>query len=295
VSKTNRVIRSNINDLNGSQWLFRSKSVINKNYGQGSFAHKIRRLNKACKPPELCRDIVEIFTRSNDLVLDPFAGTGGIVIGVQMANRRAMGLEINNSYVNAYKLACREINGLFGKLDDAVIENGSFFSMDGFNISDLHGDISKDCDNGVGFELFDVKHNSVDMLFTDPPYFDMDSRYKSKRWHSGIGSMERPMEKFGVIFSDIDHWRLFMSRFCQRAFDVVKKNKYMVSFMEDMYINGEYIFLTNIIVDEAKKAGWTPQGEFIWYNEARRPGFFGYPSTFITNRTHTSILFFRKV
>ena len=80
-----------INDLTGSQWLFRSKSVISKSYGRGSFAHKIRRLNKACKPPELCKDIIEVFSHKGDLVFDPFAGNGGIILGAQMAGRKAVG------------------------------------------------------------------------------------------------------------------------------------------------------------------------------------------------------------
>lgn len=273
-------LKSKINDLTGSQWLFRSKSVINKNYGQGSFAHKIRRTNKACKPPELCRDIVEVFSHQNDLVFDPFAGTGGILIGAQMANRMALGLEINNSYITAYKDACYDINGLFGQIDCNAVRFGSFIDMG-----------SEFCNN-ITYKIDD---ESVDFLFTDPPFFDMDSRKKSKRWHAEKGSLGRPMEEFGLKFESIDVWLDFISQFCRQGFRVVKPNKYMAVFMEDMFISGEYIFLTHLLATEAHKAGWMPQGEFIWYNEARRPGFFGYPSTFITNRTHTSILFFKKV
>lgn len=276
-----------INDLNGSQWLFRSKSVISKSYGQGSFAHKIRRLNKACKPPELCKDIVEIFSHNGDMVFDPFAGTGGIVFGAQMAGRRAMGFEINKGYVEAYKQACLEMGGVFDKYDSDAVKNYSFIGM-----------YDKD-----GIDTFGVKDTiyqwklgaeSVDMVFTDPPYFDMDSRKKSKRGHSEKGFLERPMQEFGVKFRSLDGWTLFIRDFCEESFRIVKSGKYMVSFMEDMYINGEYVFLTHILSEEAKKAGWVAQGEYIWHNEARRPSFFGYPSKMITSRTHTSILFFKK-
>ena len=258
-----------LNDLTGSQWLFRSKSVIKKNYGQGSFAHKIRRLNKACKPPELCKDIIEIFSHKGDLVLDPFAGTGGIVIGSQMAGRRAVGCEINKSYIDAYGLACEEIGGLFKTFNKESILHQSFFDMD---------------------------NQEVDLVFTDPPYFDMDSRTKSRRHHKDKGYLERPMEAFtGVLFKDLDAWKTFIFDFCKKSFEMVKNGKHMVSFMEDMYIEGEYIFLTDILCQEAKKVGWIPQGEYIWYNEARRPSFFGYPVKMITSRTHTSILFFKKI
>ena len=74
-----------------------------------------------------------------------------------------------------------------------------------------------------------------------------------------------------------------------------KPNKYLAYFMEDAYINGRYEFLTHTSAMAVASSGWVPQGEFIWYNEARRPGIFGYPTTMITNRTHASILFFKKV
>ena len=73
-------IASKINDLTPSQWLFRSKSVMRRTFGLGTDAHKVRKaFNKACKPPALCRDIVENFSKKNDVVFDPFAGTGGII------------------------------------------------------------------------------------------------------------------------------------------------------------------------------------------------------------------------
>jgi DNA modification methylase len=256
-----------LNDLTGSEWLFRSKSVIKKNYGQGSFAHKIRRLNKACKPPLLCKDIIEIFSHKGDLILDPFAGTGGIILGAQMAGRRAVGCEINKSYIDAYQSSCDELNGLFNTYDKNAILHKSFFNMD---------------------------DQYVDLVFADPPYFDMDSRKKSTRIYKGIGSLERPMDKFGIYFKDINDWKKFIFDFCKKSFNMIKNGKYMISFMEDMYINGEYIFLTDLLCQEAKNAGWKPQGEYIWYNEARRASFFGYPVKMITSRTHTSILFFKK-
>lgn len=286
-------IKNRLNDLTGSEWLFRSKSVIKKNYGQGSFAHQTRRLNKACKPPELCRDIVEIFSHKGDLVLDPFAGTGGIIIGSQMAGRRAVGCEINKSYIDAYQLACEEIDGLFKTFDKESILHQNFF--DGYPLSSVLSKYNKHLEDITDLLGTDPSKETVDLVFTDPPYFDMDSRTKSRRHHKDKGCLERPMEAFtDVSFKDLDGWKTFIFDFCKKSFEIVKSGKYMVSFMEDMFIEGEYIFLTDILCQEAKKARWKPQGEYIWYNEARRPSFFGYPVKMINSRTHTSILFFKK-
>lgn len=267
--------KNTLNNLTGGEWLFRSKSVIKGNFGNGSMAHSIRRAaNKSCKPPKLCQTIVEIFTKIGDTVVDPFAGTGGIVLGTQMANRIAVGCELDPLQVIAYQEACQKIGSLFDDLDINVIQNCNFF------------------DKKWDQEPF------ADMIFTDPPYFDMDSRKKSKRWWKGKGNQERPMEPFKdplSHFASMEEWLDFMKRFGQRTMEITKPNKYLVYFMEDGYFDGRYEFLSHTSAMAIESSGWVPQGEYIWYNEARRPGIFGYPTKMITNRTHTSILFFKKV
>jgi len=266
--------RNTLNDLTGGEWLFRSKSVIRGNFGSGSLAHSVRRAaNKACKPPELCKSLVETFTKAGGVVLDPFAGTGGIVLGAQMAGRIAVGCELDPAQVEAYRLACGEIGGIFGGFDLDAISACDFFER----------------------RWRDVPF--ADFVFTDPPYFDMDSRKKSKRWWAGKGSQQRPMEPFRshlTRFHALDEWLGFMAAFGQRSMRLAKPGAHLAYFMEDAYLDGRYEFLTHLSAMAVEASGWSPQGEFIWYNEGRRPGIFGYPTRLITNRTHVSILFFRK-
>jgi DNA modification methylase len=267
--------KNTLNDLTGGEWLFRSKSVIKGNFGNGSLAHAVRRAaNKTCKPPELCKTIVEVFTKVGDVVVDPFAGTGGIILGAQMAKRVAIGCELDNLQITAYREACNNIGVLFDDFDLEAIQHCNFF--------DRKWD----------------KEPFADMIFTDPPYFDMDSRKKSKRWWKGKGSQERPMEPFKeklAHFKSMEDWLAFITAFGKRAMEITKPNKYLVYFMEDAYFDGKYEFLSHTSAMAIEAAGWVPQGEYVWYNEARRPGIFGYPTKMITNRTHASILFFKKV
>jgi len=267
--------RNTLNDLTCGEWLFRTKSVIKGNFGSGSMAHKTRRAaNKTCKPPDLCKDIVERFSRTGQVVLDPFAGTGGIILGTQLAGRIAVGNELDPIQISAYRSACQEIGGLFDTLDTNAIQEGDFF------------------ERRWKTEPF------ADFVFTDPPYFDMDSRKKSKRWQKGKGNQERPMEPFRshlAHFHGLDEWLGFMAAFGKRTMELAKPDAYMAYFMEDAYLDGKYEFLTHMSAMAVESAGWVPQGEYIWYNEARRPGIFGYPKKIITNRTHASILFFRKI
>jgi len=259
-----------LNDLTASGWVHNTKSVYKKSYGTSLDAHKTRRLNKTCKPPRLAKHFIEIFSKKDDLVLDPLSGTGGIVLGAQMAKRRAIGFELRQDFIDAYKDACDELSNLFEIFDQNAIQCGNCFD-----------------------KLPELEKESIDLIATDIPYFDMDTRKKSKRRYHGKDH-ERPMEAFGKGFKNLEEWKNFSLELCVECCSVLKKDKYFFTFLEDMYIDGEYIFLTHIFSDMAKKAGLVPQGEFLWYNEARRPGLWGYPSRVVTSRTHTSILYFRK-
>ncbi|GAH78140.1 unnamed protein product, partial [marine sediment metagenome] len=55
-SKKNR-----LNDLTGKEWQYWSKSVINKSYPPAT-QHKLRNKHGAPKPPQLCADLIQIFT-----------------------------------------------------------------------------------------------------------------------------------------------------------------------------------------------------------------------------------------
>jgi DNA modification methylase len=54
----------------------------------------------------LCADIIKIFTKKNDLVLDPFMGVGGTLIGASISNRQAHGIEIIKNLL-IYIIICR--------------------------------------------------------------------------------------------------------------------------------------------------------------------------------------------
>src|SRR6056297_1942006 len=97
--------RNRVNHLTGKEWLFSTKSVIPKNFPP-SFQHQLRNKHGGQKPPELCQQIVETFTKEGELVLDPFAGVGGTLIGSTLCNREAFGIEINEKWANIYKKVC---------------------------------------------------------------------------------------------------------------------------------------------------------------------------------------------
>ena len=56
----------------------------------------------AAFPPDLVERILTLSTDDNDVVLDPFAGSGVVVGQAELMNRKAIGAELNKEYCNAY-------------------------------------------------------------------------------------------------------------------------------------------------------------------------------------------------
>ena len=84
-----------LNELSGEEWLYFTKSVLTTAY-PSELGHALRRAHGANKPPRLMARLIEFFTRPGELVLDPFAGVGGTLLGAAIARgpRRALGFEL---------------------------------------------------------------------------------------------------------------------------------------------------------------------------------------------------------
>lgn len=56
----------------------------------------------AVLPPELISRILRFSTNEGDIVLDPFAGSGSVVAQANILDRRGIGIELNEQFVEAY-------------------------------------------------------------------------------------------------------------------------------------------------------------------------------------------------
>ena len=85
-----------LNELSGEEWLYFTKSLWTTAY-PSELGHAARKAHGANKPPRLMARLIEFFTKPGELVLDPFAGVGGTLLGAAIcrAPRRALGFEID--------------------------------------------------------------------------------------------------------------------------------------------------------------------------------------------------------
>ena len=65
---------------------------------QEDMKHKEIRYHPTQKPLKLMRKLIEMFTKENDIILDPFMGCGSTGIECQRLKRRFIGFELNKEY-----------------------------------------------------------------------------------------------------------------------------------------------------------------------------------------------------
>lgn len=67
---------------------------------QENMKEKEERYHPTQKPIAVMRDLICMFTKKNEIVLDPFAGVGSTLIACNQLNRNWIGCELNQTYFN---------------------------------------------------------------------------------------------------------------------------------------------------------------------------------------------------
>lgn len=267
-SKKNR-----LNELTGKEWVYWSKSVVNKPYPL-NFQHKLRSKHGAQKPPDLCSDLIKVFTKEGEHVLDPFAGVGGTLIGASLCNRNALGIEINQEWIDIYEEVCGKENI---KEQEMLLGNSNMV-LDQLRNRDY----------------------KADFILTDIPYWNMDKVKKSNGKFIKVGekAKENRQSKLSPfnkkLYSTKQEWLDEMHTIFKKLLYLLKKSKYIAVFIGDMYNNGEYHFLTADIAEVLKGLGLTMKANIVWYDVSKSLHIYGYLYEYIPSFIHQNILVFKK-
>ncbi len=256
--------KNKLNNLTGAEWKFSTKSVINKPYPI-NMQHKLRSEHGGQKPPELCADIIKTFTKVGDIVLDPFMGVGGSLLGASLIDRKSIGIDLNQRWIEIYK----EVNQLEG------LEEGVTYCGDSFK------------------ELDNLKKDSIDFILTDVPYWNIDALAKTRNKtvkQSKLNNFEAQTEE-----QTKEEWLELMYKILSKASKKLKNGKYMAVFIGDMYRNSEYHCLSGeLALKLSKIKDLKMKANIIWVDPSKSLHVFGYPAAFVPSMIHQNILIFRR-
>lgn len=287
-----------LNELTGEEWLYFTKSLWTTAY-PSELGHAARKAHGANKPPRLMARLIEYFTKGGELVLDPFAGVGGTLLGAAICRRprRALGFELEPRWVSVYEGVVRDALAQRDGLGPELADLGP---------SDPGGPRGFD-PSGCRLELGDATHlvdgladGSIDFIATDPPYNPqlkitmaggkLAETHANRRTDyamitadpadlANAASYEEFLERMGALFVSLRR--------------VLKDKRYAVVIVRDAYQDGQYRFTGSDLAARAAAAGLVPKGDLIWYQAGTRLRPYGYPKGFVPNIVHQHILVFR--
>ncbi len=295
IINSTRIITNNLNDLNGKQWVYSTSSIesfvstfderefnkfivelIETKYstnGKDSYAHHIRKIHPSPKPPQLMQKLINFFSKENELVFDPFCGVGGTLLGATLANRRAIGIDLNSIYLEVYKESCNYLN-----LTSEVTFN--------YNSKNLN-------------EIDELNNVEFDLILTDPPYGNMMARKKTgeavkKKLDTSPTPFNNTNEDIGNL--ELDLFLNELKEIIEISVKKLKNKRYLLLFIKDFQPKPEYHGMLHYDIMrkliEIKELYY--KGMKIWYDRTINLYPYGYPYAYVGNQLHQYILIFRK-
>lgn len=271
---------NHLNDLTGREWTFFINSVFATRYptnGKEAYAHHIRRIHPTPKPPQLMRDLICFFTKKGELVFDCFMGVGGTLLGAALAERRAAGIDLNRTYLDAYEEAARELH-----LEVFKTKAGDAISL---------------LQDAALMEWL-TDGQPISLMLIDPPYANMMSREKTGADIRVYGKTATPFSASELDLGNMERGTFLekLRQSVELTLPYLKFRGYVVVFIKDLQpskkepnlLHAEVVNALNQIPNLYYK------GMKIWADESTKLYPYGYPFSFVANQIHQYILVFRK-
>lgn len=285
--------------MSGEEWLYFTKSVWTTAY-PSELGHDLRRAHGANKPPRLMARLVEFFTKPGELVLDPFAGVGGTLLGaaITRGSRRALGIELSARWAEVYAGVVAASMAARDGLGPLLADLGS---------QDPGGPRSFDpsgCEMRVGDArrlLRDLPDASIHFIATDPPYNVQLPMTMSGGALSEAFANRRTdyamMTDDPADLANLPDYAAFldaMTEILAQLHRVLVPGRYAALIVRDAYQDGRYLFTGADLAARAGTVGFVPKGDVVWYQAGTRLRPYGYPNAFVPNIAHQHILVLRR-
>ncbi|MEM2872551.1 MAG: DNA methyltransferase [Nitrososphaerales archaeon] len=281
-NRTNESERVGFNGLTPKEWTQLSKSVWSAR--EVSSAREWYHLKHgATFSVALAERVIKMYTKEGDLVLDPFVGVGTTLVAARNLERRGIGIELYDKFVDLAK----EVLGqqtLIEKPDQKVI--------------------CGDCRELLKW----VEPNSVQLMFTSPPYANfiirsIEDRKKTHKTSRLVFDNKSVVKQYGEDPRDFgnlpyDAFLKEIKALMRKLILVTKPGGYNVWVVKDCRDpqNGRpFIDFHSDIAHIGKKVGFLYHDLIVWdQNEQRSLVLLGYPTVFYVNINHTFLVVLRK-
>ncbi|MFC1800672.1 DNA methyltransferase [Nanoarchaeota archaeon] len=257
--------RNKLNELTNKEWIKFTKSWFIHNPPP---RRKNEILHPAKFPETMITEFVEFFTKSKEVVLDPFLGTGSTLVACDNCSRKGIGMELMKKYADVAKERvskkqkvitgnCQDINQIWGK----------------------------------------KKLPKIDFIITSPPYGPMLNK------KIGLIQEKRREEKLDTTYSSEDSdlgnvkdYQEFVDKLVNvfvKIKPMLNKDKYIVVILQNYTDGGEWRPLAWDF-GKAMSKHFRLKGERIWCQNNKTLYPYGYRWSWVTNVHHHYCLIFKN-
>jgi len=227
----------NFNDINlenwknteiwtDSLWIIpeRDKSGKHNGFYHGNFV------------PQIPRQLILRYTKKDDVVFDPFVGSGTTAYEAESLGRHFVGVDIQPELIKHIK---------------SKVDNKNYFA------ELVAGDsMDKSTFSGIAEILNKKKRKNVQLAILHPPYADIVKFSNHEKDLSNAKSLEDFLSNFSLVVSN--------------TINLLEKNRYLAIVMGDKYTQGKWIPLGFYCLNEAQKLGLTLKSIVIKNMEGNR-------------------------
>jgi len=269
--------RNKLNDLTAKEWIQETVSVwTQRGLGKNHADAQIERLHPAPFSFQDVARLIRFFTKSGQIVLDPFVGVGSTLKAAALEGRNGIGIELNSRYA---KLAEQRLEQ---ELDESL-----FYDV-----------YQKVINSDARKELPKLEDESIDLVVTSPPYWNIlqkkDHKAKQEREKHGLDTQysDDPrdlgnIKKYSEFISEL--MQIFTE--CARC---LRTKGHMCVIVGDFRHRTKYYMFHADIMNGLEEIGLVPKGLNILYQRHKRVFPYGYPAAFVPNIHHQYIIIVQK-
>lgn len=186
--------------------------------------------------PQIPRQLILRYTKENDVIFDPFLGSGTTAYECETLKRNCIGIEIQPQLVS--------------HVQNKIDSNKNFFEI-------LAADSSNEKTfTKISDALKKHKRTKVQLAILHPPYANIIKFSSCKNDLSNVNSLKEFLEKFYCVVKN--------------TISVLEKGRYLAIVMGDKYEKGKWIPLGFYCMNEAYKLGLTLKSVIIKNMEGNR-------------------------
>lgn len=269
--------RNTLNNLTGTEWLRHTKSWFILD-GKAADIDEAIENHPGSFPPELAAHFIEFFTKEGGMVLDPFVGIGSTLAAAANLQRNCIGVELNPEFA---KYAGQRIGGIAAKNLTIAVHTADARSLR--TIWEDYG------------------YPPVDLCFTSPPYWNMlgtsrggvESTLKQRVKGGYAETYSNDPRDLGNIDSYDEYISELVAIFAQLT-PILQDKAYLVIVLQNCRPKDG--IMRPLAWDVARKLNDTYdlRQEFVWMQDQKSLGIWGYPTTYVSNVHHHYCLVLQK-